>query len=56
MDMDGVPNGSTALYRWFAQGFQRFIEESECHLAVSLHSPVALQRRELMPAENFLYH
>ena len=32
-------------------GFQRFIEESECHLAVSLHSPVALQRRELMPAE-----
>lgn len=31
--------------------FQRFIEESECHLAVSLHSPVALQRRELMPAE-----
>ena len=33
------------------KGFQRFIEESECHLAVSLHSPVALQRRELMPAE-----
>ena len=35
----------------FRKGFQRFIEESECHLAVSLHSPVALQRRELMPAE-----
>ena len=33
------------------KGFQRFIEESECHLAVSLHSPVVLQRRELMPAE-----
>lgn len=33
------------------KGFQCFIEESECHLAVSLHSPVALQRRELMPAE-----
>ena len=33
------------------KGFQRFIEESECHLAVSLHSPIALQRRELMPAE-----
>ena len=33
------------------KGFQRNIEESECHLADSLHSPVALQRRELMPAE-----
>ena len=33
------------------KGLRRFIEESECHLAVSLHSPVAMQRRELMPAE-----
>ncbi len=33
------------------KGIQRFIEESECHLDVSLHSPVVLQRRELMPAE-----
>lgn len=33
------------------KGLQRFVEESECHLAISLHSPVALQRRELMPAE-----
>ena len=33
------------------KGLQRFIEESDCHLAVSLHSPVPLQRRELMPAE-----
>lgn len=33
------------------KGFRRFIEESDCHLAVSLHSPVPMQRRELMPAE-----
>ena len=33
------------------KGLRRFIEESDCHLAVSLHSPVPLQRRELMPAE-----
>lgn len=33
------------------RGLQRFIEESDCHLAVSLHSPVSAQRAELMPAE-----
>lgn len=33
------------------KGLQRFVEESDCHLAISLHSPVPLQRRELMPAE-----
>lgn len=33
------------------KGLKRFIEESDCHLAVSLHSPLPLQRRELMPAE-----
>lgn len=33
------------------KGLQRFVEESDCHLAISLHSPVHQQRRELMPAE-----
>ena len=33
------------------KGLRRFLEETDCHLAVSLHSPVPLQRRELMPAE-----
>lgn len=33
------------------KGLQRFIEESECHLAISLHSPISAQRAELMPAE-----
>lgn len=29
----------------------RFIEESECHVAISLHSPIHEQRAMLMPAE-----
>ncbi|MEG1838240.1 MAG: 23S rRNA (adenine(2503)-C(2))-methyltransferase RlmN [Bacteroidaceae bacterium] len=33
------------------KGVRRFIEECECHLAVSIHSPSPAQRRELMPAE-----
>ena len=33
------------------KGLLRFIEESDCHLAISLHSPVPVLRRELMPAE-----
>ncbi|WP_321330683.1 23S rRNA (adenine(2503)-C(2))-methyltransferase RlmN [uncultured Bacteroides sp.] len=31
--------------------FKKFIEESNCHLAVSLHSPIPSQRANLMPAE-----
>ncbi len=30
---------------------QRFLNESECHLAISLHSPIPEQRAMLMPAE-----
>lgn len=33
------------------KGLQRFIEESDCHLAISLHSSIPAQRTELMPAE-----
>ena len=33
------------------KGLQRFIESSDCHLAISLHSPFPLQRVDLMPAE-----
>lgn len=33
---------------------QRFIEESDCHLAISLHSPLHDQRAMLMPAERGL--
>ena len=30
---------------------ERFLKESECHLAISLHSPLHEQRAQLMPAE-----
>jgi 23S rRNA (adenine2503-C2)-methyltransferase len=33
------------------RGLQRFVESSDCHLAISLHSPFPAQRAELMPAE-----
>lgn len=33
------------------KGLERFLNESDCHLAISMHSPIPAQRRELMPAE-----
>ena len=30
---------------------KRFLDESECHVAISMHSPLHEQRRQLMPAE-----
>ena len=33
------------------KGLKRFIESCDCHLAISLHSPVPEQRRDLIPAE-----
>ena len=33
------------------KGLKRFLEESECHLAVSLHSPYPMERLSLMPVE-----
>ena len=30
---------------------RRFLDESECHIAISLHTPIAEQRTQLMPAE-----
>ena len=49
-------------YKWSAKritvssvgirkGLRRFLEESNCHLAISIHSPLPIQRAELMPAE-----
>lgn len=31
---------------------KRFLDESECHIAISLHSPLPEQRSMIMPAEN----
>lgn len=33
------------------KGMERFLRESQCHLAVSLHNPFPAERGEMMPAE-----
>ena len=33
---------------------KRFLDESECHVAISMHSPLPEQRQQLMPAERQL--
>lgn len=33
------------------KGMERYLQESQCHLAVSLHNPFPEQRAEMMPAE-----
>ena len=33
---------------------KRFIEESECHLAVSMHNPFPAERTQIMPAEKMM--
>lgn len=33
------------------KGLERFLKESQCHLAISLHCPIPTLRAELMPAE-----
>ena len=32
-------------------GLRRFLDESQCHLAVSLHNPVAQERLQMMPVQ-----
>ena len=32
-------------------GLKRFLEESECHAAISLHNPFAIERQQIMPSE-----
>ena len=34
-----------------SKGLKRFIEECDCHLAISLHNPFAIERQEVMPIE-----
>lgn len=33
---------------------KRFIEESECHLAVSMHNPFSVEREQIMPAQKLM--
>ena len=32
-------------------GLKRFLDESQCHLAISLHNPVAQERQQMMPVQ-----
>ena len=32
-------------------GLKRFLDESQCHLAVSLHNPIAQERQQMMPVQ-----
>ena len=39
----------------YMPGLKRFLDESECHLAISLHNPFGAERQEVMPIEK-RYH
>ena len=45
------PKRNTVSSVGLKKGLERFLNESDCHLAISMHSPFPSQRRELMPAE-----
>ena len=45
------PNRITVSSVGIKNKLQQFLEKSECHVAISLHSPIPEQRAELMPAE-----
>lgn len=35
----------------YLPGLKRFLDETECHLAISLHNPFSVERQEVMPVE-----
>jgi 23S rRNA (adenine2503-C2)-methyltransferase len=50
--MEMSPKRITVSTIGIIPAMSRFIEESECHLAVSLHTPFEEERKNLMPIEN----
>ncbi|MDR2622804.1 MAG: 23S rRNA (adenine(2503)-C(2))-methyltransferase RlmN [Dysgonamonadaceae bacterium] len=48
---DWSPKRITVSTIGLIPGLKRFLEESRCHLAVSIHSPFSGERLSLMPAE-----
>lgn len=48
------PHRITVSSVGIAKGLLRFLDESQCHLAISLHHPLPEGRAELMPAERAL--
>lgn len=45
------PHRITVSSVGFIPGLKRFLKESECHLAISLHNPFTTERQEIMPME-----
>lgn len=45
------PHRITVSSVGYPNGLKRFLEESECHLAISLHDPFATERQQIMPIE-----
>ncbi len=50
--MEMSPKRITVSTIGIIPAMSRFIEESECHLAVSLHTPFDEERKQIMPIEN----
>ena len=47
----GSPKRITVSSVGIKNKLKRFLDESECHVAISMHSPIPEQRAQLMPAE-----
>ena len=45
------PHRITVSSVGYPKGLKRFLDESECHLAISLHNPFATERQQIMPIE-----
>lgn len=45
------PHRITVSSVGFMPGLKRFLNESECHLAISLHNPFSVERQQIMPIE-----
>lgn len=50
--MDISPRKITVSTIGIIPGMTRFIEESDCHLAISLHTPFEEERKKIMPIES----
>lgn len=50
--MDISPRKITVSTIGIIPGMTRFIEESDCHLAISLHTPFEDERKKIMPIES----
>ncbi len=49
--MQWSPRRITVSSVGITSGLKRFLDHSQCHLAISLHNPFPAQRKELMPVE-----